>query len=300
MTTSVVAARPLASMEPVPTLPARRCTASRVIRAETPASMPLVDSPVAMCRRRTTFAAAPTREAAVAGTASAAETTSAATTGSADPWPGARVWARVNPVARLPWASVVRRPTSVAAPRPAPFASTPSRPATIAAAGTRVNAPLAPSAVAHESVPTEFANSSAAARAWAAVAPPACGAGTRIVRQGHGAAMRAAASACRAKAPARTMSATPAQAVIRAYASRTATASHDRRCDGGVRAIAESASRLPLRRLAQLLPPAGGAAVRATSIAAACATSVGVRFARTCVRTSGAAPSASRMVTVSA
>jgi hypothetical protein len=72
------------------------------------------------------------------------------------------------------WATRVRPPTSVGAPRLAPFASTPSRPMTLAAAGTRVRcAPLAPSAVAHESVPVEFANSSTAARTAARVSAAA-------------------------------------------------------------------------------------------------------------------------------
>jgi hypothetical protein len=72
------------------------------------------------------------------------------------------------------WATRVRPPTSVGASRPAPFASTPSRPMTLAAAGTRVRcAPLAPSAVAHESVPVEYVNSSTAARTAAQVSEAA-------------------------------------------------------------------------------------------------------------------------------
>ena len=88
--------------------------------------------------------------------------------------------------------------------------------------------------------PTPASAASAPARAQvpAPAASPGSVAGTRTaIHHGSGAATRAAAPACRVKARARTMSASPAQAVIRACASRTATAPHDHRCDGGVWAL---------------------------------------------------------------
>lgn len=72
-------------------------------------------------------------------------------------------------------ATPVRPPSSVSGRGPEPFASTPSRPATIAAAGTRTRyARPAPNAVVHASVLTESASSQAGDRGKAA-APRAPG-----------------------------------------------------------------------------------------------------------------------------
>ena len=159
MTTSAVAARPPALAEPAPILPALRRTAIRVIQAEIPASMPPAGSPATMWRTRVTYRCCTYNgercgwdgeccgDLACVGGACRPKAGGSGVTSSS----GARGAPAVGD--RCQTTDQCRRPETGA------ICEYTVSTGTLAAAGTRVSAPLAPSAVAHELLPVEFANS---------------------------------------------------------------------------------------------------------------------------------------------